>query len=135
MRILLLAMAGLAGLAACSNAPQTASAPPPPPRVAATPIAGAEPVKCVQLQNIRESRVIDDSTIDFYLRDGRVLRNNLPGRCPQLGFERAFTYQTSITQLCNVDIITVLYQGGGIRQGASCGLGSFTPIEPPARRG
>jgi hypothetical protein len=93
----------------------------------------AKPQGCVQLQNIRETRVIDDSTIDFYLRDGKVLRNTLPNRCPQLGFERAFSYSTSISQLCNVDIITVLQQSGGIRRGASCGLGMFTPIAPPAK--
>jgi len=84
---------------------------------------------CVQLQNIRETKVVDDRTIDFILRDGKVLRNNLPNSCPQLGFERAFSYRTSITQLCSVDIITVIQQSGGIRTGASCGLGQFTPIE------
>lgn len=125
----------LAGCSGESGTTRTAAAVPPP-KVAATPIAGAEPIRCVQLQTIRESRVIDDATIDFYLRDGRVLRNRLPNRCPNLGFERSYTYETSITQLCNVDIITVLNQGGGIRRGASCGLGMFTPIEDPkATRG
>ncbi len=114
-------------LAGCAgNAPKPAPAP-------AVPVAGTTPVNCVQLQQIRETRVIDDSTIDFYLRDGRVLRNNLPNRCANLGFERSFTYETSITQLCNVDIITVLQQVGGVRRGASCGLGKFTPIEKPAK--
>jgi hypothetical protein len=87
-------------------------------------------VSCVQLPNIRETRVRDDQTIDFIMRDGRWFRNTLPNRCPQLGFERAFGYQTSISQLCNVDIITVIVQGAGARRGASCGLGKFTPIEP-----
>lgn len=97
------------------------------------PVVIGESQNCVLLQNIRQTRVIDDRTIDFIMRDGRVLRNNLPNRCPQLGFERAFSYSTSISQLCSVDIITVLQQGGGIRRGASCGLGQFTPIEPVKR--
>ncbi|GGE21345.1 hypothetical protein GCM10011529_29960 [Polymorphobacter glacialis] len=91
------------------------------------------PVSCVNIQNIRQTNVIDDSTIDFVMRGGETLRNRLPNSCPQLGFERAFSYSTSISQLCSVDIITVLQQGGGIRRGASCGLGPFTPIAPQAR--
>ncbi len=103
---------------------------------AASPPAAADaPARtCVLLQNIRETRVINDQTIDFYLRDGKVLRNTLPNRCPNLGVERAFTYATSITQLCNVDIITVINQGGGNMLGARCGLGKFTPYDPPPRR-
>jgi hypothetical protein len=93
-------------------------------------------VTCLQMPNIRQTMVRDDQTIDFIMRDGRWFRNTLPMRCPQLGFERAFSYQTSITQLCNVDIITVIVQGAGTRRGASCGLGKFTPIEPirPAKK-
>ena len=87
---------------------------------------------CLQLQDIRNTRVIDDQTIDFITRSGDVYRNRLPNSCPQLGFERGFTYATSITQLCSVDIITVLVQGQPMMRGASCGLGQFTPI---SRRG
>jgi hypothetical protein len=90
-------------------------------------------VNCVQLQNIRETQVRDDQTIDFIMRGGKRFRNTLPNSCPQLGFERAFSYQTSISQLCNVDIITVIVQGAGPRRGASCGLGKFTPIAPPQK--
>jgi hypothetical protein len=107
-----------------AGAAQAAKAPPEPPKV----IGPA--VNCLQLQNIRETRVRDDRTIDFITRGGQWYRNTLPNSCPQLGFERAFAYQTSITQLCNVDIITVIVQGAGPRRGASCGLGKFTPIEP-----
>lgn len=93
---------------------------------AATP--SGEPVSCLQLTNIRETRVRDDSTIDFYTRDGRVYRNTLSGSCPSLGFEQRFTYSTSLSQLCSVDIITVLYQTPGLQRGASCGLGKFQPV-------
>jgi hypothetical protein len=115
------------------SASSTAANPRNAPAGAVPAVANGKPIGCVQLQSIRETRVVDDKTIDFYMRDGRVLRNNLPGSCPQLGFERAFSYSTSISQLCNVDIITVIQQSGGIRRGASCGLGMFTPITPPAK--
>jgi hypothetical protein len=85
------------------------------------------PISCVSIHNIRETRVRDDSTIDFYMNGGKVYRNKLPQSCPELGFEERFGYETSIDQLCNVDIIHVLHSGPPIR-GASCGLGQFQPI-------
>src|SRR3546814_3662339 len=60
--------------------------------VDATPVG--EPQNCVNLANIRESRVLSNQVIDFHLRDGRVMRNTLPHSCPQLGFERAFSYRS-----------------------------------------
>lgn len=95
--------------------------------VNATPVG--EPVSCVNLSDIRESRVLSDQVIDFHLRNGKVLRNTLPHGCPRLGFERAFSYETSLTKLCNVDIITVIHQGGGPMRGPSCGLGMFQPVK------
>ncbi len=95
-----------------------------------TMIPAGEPVNCITLSQLRQTRVIDDQTIDFILHDGTILRNTLPSRCPSLGFERAFSYSTSINRLCNVDIITVVNQGGGPRRGASCGLGMFVPVKP-----
>ncbi|WP_439533231.1 hypothetical protein [Polymorphobacter sp.] len=111
----------LLGLAAsgCASGPRR--------EVAELKPTGAERM-CLQLQDIRNTRVVDDSTIDFITRNGDVYRNRLPNSCPQLGFQQAFSYSTSITQLCSVDIITVLIQGQPGMRGASCGLGPFTPI-------
>jgi hypothetical protein len=86
-----------------------------------------KPVNCVQTTQIRETRVRDDSTIDFYMAGGTVYRNKLPQSCPQLGFEERFGYSTSTAQLCSVDIITVLY-ASPMGRGASCGLGQFQPV-------
>ena len=96
-------------------------------RVPAAAAAGP-PVSCVNLHQIRETRVRDDRTIDFYLRGGRVYRNTLPQSCPQLGFEERFSYATSLSRLCSVDIITVLRTGPDLSRGASCGLGKFQPV-------
>ena len=85
------------------------------------------PVACVQINAIRDTRVRDDSTIDFYMSGNRVYRNTLPHSCPELGFEERFSYETSLSQLCNVDIITVL-RDNPLSRGASCGLGQFQPI-------
>jgi hypothetical protein len=85
------------------------------------------PVTCVRSSDIRETRVRDDSTIDFYMNGGTVYRNKLPNSCPELGFEERFGYETSINELCNVDIIHVLHDSPPMR-GAACGLGMFQPI-------
>ena len=91
-----------------------------------------KPESCIQISSIRETRVRDDRTIDFYTNGRRVYRNSLPQSCPSLGFEERFSYTTSLSQLCSTDIITVLYEAPLMR-GASCGLGSFQPIEGAPR--
>jgi hypothetical protein len=98
-------------------------------KVPAAEVTG-EPVSCINLSQIRNTAVRDDRTIDFIMSGGRVYRNTLPNQCGSVGFDRAFTYSTSLTQLCNVDIITVLQNvGGGLMPGASCGLGEFIPVK------
>ncbi len=85
---------------------------------------------CITTTNIRKTQVHDDRTIDFFTTGSRIYRNTLPGSCPRLGFEEAFTYTTSTARLCNTDIIYVLDRmGGDVRRGAGCGLGKFVPIE------
>jgi hypothetical protein len=133
-RIALLAFVS-ALVASCAEKPVRAPAPVATlaPQASAVPVA-APSQSCVGLTQIRESIVRSDKVIDFKMIDGRTLRNRLPYACPQLGFERAFTYATSLSQLCSVDIITVIIQGGGPMRGASCGLGQFTPISPEAAK-
>ena len=89
-----------------------------------------EAVNCIPLAQIRTSRVHDDSTIDFDMGGRKLYRNTLLNSCPGLGFEASFTYETSLSQLCSVDIIYVLRNTGAMLQrGAGCGLGKFVPIE------
>jgi hypothetical protein len=98
-------------------------------RVPAATETGA-PVSCIHLSSIQESRVRSDQVIDFRTNGRKWYRNTLPNSCPSLGFEERFMYQTSLSQLCSVDIITVLHSGGGgLGRGASCGLGKFQPVE------
>jgi hypothetical protein len=89
-------------------------------------VDAGKPVSCIMPSRIRNTRVLDDKTIDFEMLNGDVYRNTLPNSCPSLGFEERFSYQLSTSQLCSVDIITVLQSGGpGLMRGASCGLGEF----------
>jgi hypothetical protein len=86
-----------------------------------------KPEHCIRLDQLDESRVRDDQTIDFYMRGGRVYRNRLPNSCPSLGFEERFSHRTSIQELCSSDVITVL-QSPPVVRGASCGLGDFQEV-------
>ncbi len=98
-------------------------------------VPDGKPVSCVQTTSIRSTSVHGDEVIDFHMTNSKVYRNTLPMSCPSLGFEERFLYKTSISQLCSVDIITVL-QSPGLSQGASCGLGMFQPVKltkAPAR--
>ncbi len=85
---------------------------------------------CVTTHLIRNTKIIDSSTIDFKMAGGKTYRNSLPYSCPGLRREDAFSYRTSTSQLCNVDIIHVLENyGRGLHEGAGCGLGKFQQVE------
>ena len=88
-----------------------------------------EPVSCLNTANIRQSRVHDDRTIDFEV-GSRTYRNTLRPGCSGLGFEKSFTYRTSINRLCSGEIIYVLRSlGGQLERGPGCSLGEFVPID------
>lgn len=92
-------------------------------------VAG-ESLSCIPRSQVRQSVVRSDQIIDFEMRNGKVYRVTMPSRCPGLAFERSFTYQTSIDQLCGADIIYVLTNvGGNVQRGAGCSLAPFVPVE------
>jgi hypothetical protein len=86
--------------------------------------------RCVHSRYIDKTDVLDDGNILFYMRRGEVYINHMPNRCPGLRHGDVFTYQTSSSELCSVDMITVLERfGTSLRQGATCPLGLFYPID------
>ncbi|RMF98919.1 MAG: hypothetical protein D6727_01565 [Gammaproteobacteria bacterium] len=84
--------------------------------------------KCVNITRIRKTRIIDDSTILFYMQGGKVYVNHLPRRCSGLRSAGSFSYKTSVSSLCDVDIITVIRPTTPVVRGPSCGLGTYQPI-------
>jgi len=83
--------------------------------------------ECVPVTQIRSTKVLNDSTVLFELRDRTVWRNTLKLSCPSLAFEDRFSYTISGTSLCRMDTIRVLRTGAfGLDEGASCGLSAFT---------
>ncbi len=85
--------------------------------------------RCVNMRTVSRTEIIDDETILFYMRGGEIYRNYLPHRCPGLAREERFSYSTTVSRLCDIDTITVLYNHGvGLTSGPSCSLGKFHPI-------
>ena len=120
MRILFPVALAIATLAAPGAARDRNAVP------AATPVGELQ--SCIPIRSIRESLVRNDRVIDFRVNGNRYYRVTLPQSCPQLGFERRFSYATSLSQLCAQDIITVFTVNPPMR-GASCGLAPFRPVK------
>jgi hypothetical protein len=98
-------------------------------RIPAASITGPDEA-CIPLTQFSQTEVRDNRTIDFLGAGRRGWRNILPTDCPGLSSERAFSFNTSLSQLCSTDIIRVLHnEGGSLRPGGACGLGRFTPIQ------
>ena len=89
--------------------------------------------RCINLTHIKEVDVLDNRRILFHMTGGKKYLNILPHRCGGLRKNQPFMYRTSLSQLCDLDVITVLDTGGfGLRPLGSCGLGRFLPVEDPA---
>lgn len=93
-------------------------------------LVSGPPEQCVSLIRIDHTDVIDDRNILYYMKGKDIYRNHLPYPCSGLGrIDDTFMYRTSLNQLCNVDIITVLDNlGFGFSPRNSCGLGLFYPV-------
>ena len=102
-----------------------------PPAHSAVPAARTlgEAQSCIVLSQVRESRVRDNSTIDFISSGGRFYRNILPHACSGLASANRITYEAKQNQLCSVDVVYPLHSAGGLNRGPACGLGKFIPME------
>jgi hypothetical protein len=86
------------------------------------------PPRCISSQDIENMEVVDDYTILFHMRGGKIWKNTLKTQCYGLGFERAIAYETWGGELCaNAQPFRV------VRRGTFCTLGSFEAYrkQPP----
>ncbi|MDB6063465.1 MAG: hypothetical protein JWM78_3568 [Verrucomicrobiaceae bacterium] len=96
----------------------------------AAPAPVAKTEKCLMLNRIRQTRVVDDNTVLFYLTQNQIYKNVMPHKCSGLGMDQTFLYKSSINQLCSVDTITPLIStGGAYMPTTNCGLGNFELID------
>lgn len=98
-----------------------------PPVAPAATVVG-QPQSCIPLRQPREARIRDDWTIDF-VGNGIVWRNPLPDACPGLKANDAFSFETSLNELCNTDIIYVVQKLANRAPGPACALGMFAPVK------
>jgi hypothetical protein len=89
------------------------------------------PENCLSAAQIDRTRVIDDQTILFVMRNDRAYVNLLSRKCPGLAQQSRFSYEVTVGRLCGVDTITVLEQWAGrLEPGFTCRLGDFHPVSP-----
>lgn len=89
-----------------------------------------DPVKCVRPRDVQNTNVLDSKTIEFRMVGGKIYRNNLDKACPGLVKYDPITYTVRGTDLCDVDIFTVLRNTAGILETrATCSFGQFQEIE------
>lgn len=82
------------------------------------------PQDCISTDRINYTRIIDESTVLFYMVTGTVYRNILPQNCVGLDRRDGFVYSVRNGRLCDVDPITTR----GLGPGRPCTLGEFLPI-------
>jgi hypothetical protein len=87
------------------------------------------PTTCISLSLLRDTEVLDDGTILFYMRGRNVYVNVLDRPCIGLESAGRFSTQTRTNRLCSVDMLQVFRQlGSSVMPGAFCRLGEFYPI-------
>ena len=91
-------------------------------------IAG-EPVDCIQLRNIRSSRIIDDTAI-IYDAGSTIYVNRPRGGRESLDQWDVLVTKTHSSQLCSIDVVT-LYDSGSRMQTGVVFLGEFVPYRKP----
>ena len=91
--------------------------------------ASDEPVRCVSMNSIRSTKVLDDQRVLFIQSRDKVFLNRLDRECLGLFRNGTFTYTVQSgarhARLCDTDSITVLETTG---RGLNCGLGLFEPL-------
>lgn len=77
--------------------------------------------KCVPANMVDHTKVLDQSNILFYMRDGKVWHSHLSPPCVGLR-DSGFVMDSHFTEFCGGAQAIHLMKGG-----ATCQLGEFTP--------
>jgi len=82
---------------------------------------------CLNVRQIKDTKVTDVSTIYFEMKDRKVYRNTLPTPCNQLKFS-AFGWHARSGQVCAKQAIR-------LDKGGTCMLGDFALVSGPQKGG
>lgn len=91
-------------------------------------VAG-EPVNCIPLHRTRNTQIIDKTAIVYDA--GSVIYVNRPENANQLDDNDVMVHRTSLSQLCNVDIVSTRENTHWFYTG-SIALGEFVPYRKVA---
>ncbi|MET3665245.1 hypothetical protein [Caulobacter sp. 1776] len=134
MRTMLHGLAVLAVLATSSAAGAAEKHRAPPEAELAKLLEGrtaGKPVDCINLRLSGASRIIDKTAI-VYEMPGGALYVNRPNGADFLDRDATLVTKTSGTELCRMDIVTLVDQGSRLPRG-SVSLEAFTPYPKPVR--
>lgn len=80
---------------------------------------------CIPLSLVLRTEILDDQTVLFHMRNGRIKKATLSFRCPSLKFYGSFSYEVYSNRLCaRVDTIVS-------RAGTHCPIGDIMDVTPP----
>ena len=91
--------------------------------------ASDEPLRCLSMNSIRGTQVLDDQRVLFFQGRNRVFLNRLDRECLNLARYGTFSYRVKggarQARVCATDLITVIESTG---RGLNCELGLFEPL-------
>jgi hypothetical protein len=93
-------------------------------------LATAAPERCISTASLDATKVVNDRTVLFYQRNGRIYLNLLKTACPELVRSGRFVFQVrgvGTPRLCDKDVIHAMdpFTGG---YGVACNLDEFYEI-------
>jgi hypothetical protein len=95
-------------------------------------VAG-EPVDCLNLRDIRSSRIIDRTAILYETRGGTIYVNRPDAGAESLSDWDVLVTRTHMNRLCSIDVVELYDTGARMRTG-SVFLGQFVPYLRRGRR-
>src|SRR5262249_12096026 len=84
--------------------------------------------RCIYVDRLDQTRVVDERSILFFMRDHSVLQNVLPKACVGLRKSDPLAYDVVNNKLCANDLVRQVVSAGVYSRGAVCPLGMFVPI-------
>lgn len=84
--------------------------------------------RCVHVERIDQTRIVDERSILFFMRDHTVLQNVLPRACAGLRQADRIAYDVVGGTLCANELVTQLVDVGSYSRGVRCPIGLFVPI-------
>jgi hypothetical protein len=91
-----------------------------------------KPVDCIQLRNIRSSRIIDRTAIVYEMNNGTIYVNRPRSGAESLDWTDVLVTETFTSQLCSIDVVK-LYDTGIRMTTGWVGLDAFVPYTKPPR--